>query len=61
VKLPSGALWEGTRFWVQDANAMAASGLTGGCATGSFRPDQPVTRGQLSVFLASALGLHFPN
>lgn len=41
--------------------AMAASGLTGGCATGRFCPDAPVTRGQLSVFLASALGLHFPN
>lgn len=41
--------------------AMAASGLTGGCSAGSFCPDSPVTRGQLSVFLASALGLHFPN
>ena len=41
--------------------AMAASGLTGGCGTDSFCPDQPVTRGQLSVFLASALGLHFPD
>jgi len=41
--------------------AMAASGLTGGCATNSFCPDQPVTRGQLAVFLSNALGLHFPN
>lgn len=41
--------------------AMAASGLTGGCAAGSFCPDNPVTRGQMAVFLASALGLHFPN
>jgi len=41
--------------------AMAASGITGGCATGSFCPDQPVTRGQLAVFLSTALGLHFPN
>jgi hypothetical protein len=40
--------------------AMAASGLTGGCSAGSFCPDNPVTRGQLSVFLAAALGLHFP-
>ena len=40
--------------------AMAASGLTGGCAAGRFCPDTPVTRGQLAVFLASALGLHFP-
>jgi hypothetical protein len=41
--------------------AMAASGLTGGCAAGSYCPDSPVTRGQLAVFLASALGLHFAN
>lgn len=41
--------------------AMAASGLTGGCSAGSFCPDTPVTRGQLSVFLSVALGLHFPN
>ena len=41
--------------------AMAASGLTGGCATDRFCPDTPVTRGQLAVFLATALGLHFPG
>lgn len=41
--------------------AMAASGLTGGCAPGSFCPNDPVTRGQLAVFLSVALGLHFPN
>jgi S-layer family protein len=41
--------------------AMAASGLTGGCGAGSFCPDTAVTRGQLSVFLSTALGLHFPN
>ncbi len=41
--------------------AMAASGLTGGCGAGVFCPDTPVTRGQLSVFLSVALGLHFPN
>jgi hypothetical protein len=41
--------------------AMAASGLTGGCAAGSFCPDAPLTRGQMAVFLSVALGLHFPN
>ena len=41
--------------------AMAASGLTGGCGLGSYCPDNPVTRGQMAVFLAGALGLHFPN
>lgn len=39
--------------------AMAASGITGGCGPGSFCPDNPVTRGQMAVFLATALGLHF--
>jgi hypothetical protein len=41
--------------------ALAASGITSGCAPGFYCPDQPVTRGQLAVFLAAALGLHFPN
>jgi hypothetical protein len=41
--------------------ALAASGITGGCGPGAFCPDQAVTRGQLAVFLASALGMHFPN
>lgn len=41
--------------------AMAASGITGGCGTGQYCPDQPVTRGQMAVFLSTALGLHFPD
>ncbi len=41
--------------------ALAASGITGGCGGGNFCPDSAVTRGQMSVFLATALGLHFPN
>ena len=41
--------------------ALAAAGITGGCAGGSYCPDSPVTRGQMAVFLATALGLHFPN
>ena len=41
--------------------ALAASGITGGCGGGNYCPDNPVTRGQMAVFLASALGLHFPN
>lgn len=41
--------------------AMAASGITGGCGAGIFCPDDPVTRGQMSVFVAAALGLHWPN
>jgi hypothetical protein len=43
--------------------ALAASGITGGCSLvpPMYCPDQPVTRGQMAVFLSLALGLHFPN
>jgi len=41
--------------------ALAASGVTGGCGGGNFCPSQNVTRGELAVFLARGLGLHFPN
>jgi hypothetical protein len=41
--------------------ALAASGITAGCGGGNFCPDAPITRGQMAVFLAAALGLHFPN
>ena len=40
--------------------ALAASGITGGCGGGNYCPDTPLTRGQMAVFLATALGLHFP-
>ena len=41
--------------------ALAATGVTGGCGSGSFCPDQAVTRGQMAVFLAVALGIGFPH
>jgi hypothetical protein len=41
--------------------ALAAAGVTGGCGGGLYCPDNPVTRGQMAVFLSVALGLHFPN
>ncbi|HEY7369459.1 MAG TPA: S-layer homology domain-containing protein [Thermoanaerobaculia bacterium] len=41
--------------------ALAAAGITAGCGPGAFCPAQPVTRGEMAVFLAAALGLHFPN
>jgi hypothetical protein len=50
-----------THGFFRFVEAMAASGLTGGCGTGSFCPDTPVTRGQLAVFLDVALRLHFPE
>ena len=39
--------------------AMAASGITGGCGGGNYCPDSPLTRGQMAVFLSTALGLHW--
>ncbi|HEY7369631.1 MAG TPA: S-layer homology domain-containing protein, partial [Thermoanaerobaculia bacterium] len=44
--------------------ALADAGITGGCTPApspNFCPDAPLTRGQMAVFLAAALGLHFPN
>ena len=39
--------------------ALVAAGITGGCGNGNYCPDAPVTRGQMAVFLAGALGLHW--
>jgi len=41
--------------------AAAAAALLISAALASPVAATPVTRGQLSVFLAVALGLHFPN
>ena len=40
--------------------ALADAGITGGCGGGNYCPDDPLTRGQMAVFLAVALGLHWP-
>jgi S-layer family protein len=45
----------------QFVEALKASGITGGCGNGTnYCPDSPLTRGQMAVFLAKALGLHYP-
>jgi hypothetical protein len=44
----------------QFIEALAKAGITGGCGGGDYCPDNPVTRGQMAVFLAKALGLQFP-
>jgi hypothetical protein len=41
--------------------ALAASGITQGCGVGQFCPNDAVTRAQMAIFLARALGLFFPN
>jgi len=39
--------------------ALAASGITVGCGGRSYCPDAPLTRRQMAVYLAKALGLHW--
>jgi hypothetical protein len=45
----------------QHVEALASAGITAGVGPGTYGVDQPVTRGQMAVFLSLALGLHFPN
>lgn len=40
--------------------ALVAAGITAGCGGGNYCPNDPVTRGQMAVFIAAALGLHWP-
>lgn len=43
----------------QFVEAVYASGITAGCGGGNYCPDQPITRRQMAVFLAKALGLQW--
>ena len=47
----------------QFVEALKAAGVTGGCNVSPplYCPDAPLTRGQMAVFLAKALGLHWPG
>jgi hypothetical protein len=47
-------------FGFQYIEALAASGITGGCGGGNYCPDASLTRRQMAIFLAKALGLHWP-
>jgi len=48
--------------YFQFIEALAASGITGGCNVSppQYCPDRPITRAEMAVFLAKALGLNFP-
>lgn len=50
-----------SHLYFRAIEALAASGITGGCGGGNFCPNQAVTRGELAKFLANSLGLHWPN
>jgi len=46
----------------QYIEALAAAGITGGCTAPpnpNYCPNDPITRGQMAVFLSRALGLHW--
>lgn len=49
-----------TDFGYPFIEALKASGITGGCGDGTtFCPDATLTRRQMAIFLAKALGLHW--
>lgn len=51
-----------TGYWAfQEIEALAASGITAGTGPGTFSPNANLTRAEMAVFLARALGLHFPG
>lgn len=47
---------DGRSIFESDINALAASGITGGCGAGRYCPDAPVTREQMAAFLVRATG-----
>ena len=46
-------------FGFKHVEALAASGITAGCGGGNFCPTNTLTRVEMAVFLAKALGLHW--
>ena len=48
-------------FGFQYIEALADSNITGGCGGGNYCPDSPVTRRQMAIFIAKALGLHWSH
>ncbi len=48
-----------TDFGFQYVEALVDSGITGGCGGGNYCPDAPVTRRQMAIFIAKALGLQW--
>jgi len=50
----------GTGHWAfRHVEALADSGISTGCGGGSFCPNANVTRAEMAIFLAKALGLNF--
>lgn len=45
----------------QFIEALVASGVTAGCGSGNYCPSNPLTRGQMAVFLSKLVGLYWAN
>ncbi len=50
-----------TSQWFKYVEALYAAGITTGIGNGLYGFNEPVTRGQMAIFLSRALGLHWPN
>jgi hypothetical protein len=50
-----------THQFYKFVEALAAAGITAGYGDGRFGVNDPVTRGQMAVFISDALGLHWPQ
>jgi len=51
-----------TSYWAfRHIEALGASGITTGCGGGNYCPESSVTRAEMAVFLAKALGLHWAD
>jgi hypothetical protein len=50
-----------THPYFRFVEALVDAGITSGCGGGNYCVSSPITRGEMAVFLAAALGLHFPN
>jgi len=46
-------------FGFRHIEALVASGITAGCGGSNFCPTNTITRAEMAVFLAKALGLHY--
>ena len=59
--LPTFADVPTTHPYYRAIEALVSAGITVGCGGSNFCPGQNLTRGEMAVFLARALGLHFVN
>jgi len=59
---PPGATFDDvpTNHWAfRHVQALVASGVTAGCGGGNFCPDESLSRAEMAIFLAKALGMQY--